>query len=229
VTQHLADHTRPATGTDTARTHRLAVLAMVFAIVVPPVGIVLAVLVLRQTQRVPRDRGLAIGALVVAFLVLIAELLLLIGLTTFVATTSSTAQSAVGSGSAAPDSATGSSAAGTAASGGGSGGAAADPEGVARACGVVMPALAQVRTDVAKVKSPDQFGEVLTQLATTIATGASATTDPTFLGHVAQLSQAFQKGWQDSSNGTAPSAVADELTTAGAPVSRDCTAAGYHP
>jgi hypothetical protein len=205
VTQHLADSTPPATGADPARIHRLAVLAMVFAIVVPPVGIVLAILVLRQTQRVPRDRGLAIGALVVAFLVLIAELLVLIGLTTFVATTSSRAQSAVGSSSA------------------------ADPQGVARACGVVMPALAQVRADVAKVNSPDQYGEVLTQLATTVVTGASATSDPTFLGHVGQLSQAFQKAWQDSSNGTAPSAVADELTTAGAPVSRDCTAAGYHP
>lgn len=205
MTQHLADSTPPATGADPARIHRLAVLAMVFAIVVPPVGIVLAILVLRQTQRVPRDRGLAIGALVVAFLVLIAELLVLIGLTTFVATTSSRAQSAVGSSSA------------------------ADPQGVARACGVVMPALAQVRADVAKVNSPDQYGEVLTQLATTVVTGASATSDPTFLGHVGQLSQAFQKAWQDSSNGTAPSAVADELTTAGAPVSRDCTAAGYHP
>jgi hypothetical protein len=46
---------------------------------------------------------------------------------------------------------------------------------------------------------------------------------------VGQLSQAFQKAWQDSSNGTAPSAVADELTAAGAAVGRDCTAAGYHP
>jgi hypothetical protein len=225
VTQHLADSTPPATGADPARIHRLAVLAMVFAIVVPPVGIVLAILVLRQAQRVPRDRGLAIGALVVAFLVLIAELLVLIGLTTFVATTSSTAQSAAGSSSAAPSAATSSSAVSTTPPGG----AAADPQGVARACGVVMPALAQVRADVAKVKSPDQYGEVLTQLATTVVTGASATSDPTFLGHVGQLSQAFQKAWQDSSNGTAPSAVADELTTAGAPVSRDCTAAGYHP
>ena len=94
---------------------------------------------------------------------------------------------------------------------------------------MVVPALTQVRTEVGKVKSPDQYGEALTQLANTVVTGAGATTDPAFLDHVGQLSQAFQKAWQDSSNGKAPSAVADELTAAGAAVTRDCTAAGYHP
>lgn len=109
------------------------------------------------------------------------------------------------------------------------GSAAADPKGVAAACDVVMPALGQVRTDVLEATSPDQYQEALTQLADTIVTGAGATTDPVFLDHVGQLSQAFQKAWQDTSNGTAPSAVADQLTAAGAPVNRDCAAAGYHP
>jgi hypothetical protein len=228
VTQYLADQSERTTGPDSAKTHRLAVLALVFAILLPPAGIVLAILVLRQPQRERRDGRLAIGALVVAVLVLITELLFLILLTTFVATTNSTPSSRSAAASASAGStgrATSGAAAGTAASPSG----ATDPKGVVTACGVVMPALSQVRTDVGKVKNGDQYSQVLTQLADTIVTGAGATTDPAFLSHVGQLSQAFQKAWQDSSNGKAPSAVADELTAAGAAVTRDCTAAGYHP
>lgn len=219
MTQHLADHPEPAAGTEPARIHRLAVLALVFAVVVPPVGVVLGVLVLRPAHRERRDGRLAIGALVLAALVLLGELLLVILLTAGSSAPSTTAAAP------SPEPPTASNAAGTAASGS----AAADPHGVAAACDVVLPALGQVRTDAAKVTSPDQYGEALTQLANTIVMGAGSTTDPTFLDHVGQLSQAFQKAWQDSSNGKAPSAVADELTAAGAPVSRDCTAAGYHP
>lgn len=213
MTQHLADHPEPAAGTDPARIHRLAVLALVFAVVVPPVGVVLGVLVLRQAHRERRDGRLAIGALVLAVLVLLGELLLVVLLTAGSSATSTTAAAP------SPEPPTASSAAGTA----------ADPHGVAAACDVVLPALGQVRTDAAKVTSPDQFGEVLTQLANTIVMGAGTTTDPTFLDHVGQLSQAFQKAWQDSSNGTPPSAVADQLTAAGAPVVRDCAAAAHHP
>lgn len=217
MTQHLADHPEPAAGTDPARIHRLAVLALVFAVVVPPVGVVLGVLVLRQAHRERRDGRLAIGALVLAVLVLLGELLLVVLLTAGSSATSTTAAAP------SPEPPTASSAAGAEA------GTAADPHGVAAACDVVLPALGQVRTDAAKVTSPDQFGEVLTQLANTIVMGAGTTTDPTFLDHVGQLSQAFQKAWQDSSNGTPPSAVADQLTAAGAPVVRDCAAAAHHP
>ena len=203
--QHVSDESTPNIATDPARIHLLALLALVLAVVVPPVGIVLAVLVLRRPAREARDGRLAIAAIVVAVVVLLAELLLVIALVGRSGGTTATA------GTAAPA------------------GSAADPKGVATACGVVVPALTQVRADVGKVSSPDQYAEVLTQLANTVVTGAAATTDATFLDDVAQLSQAFQKAWQDSSNGKAPSAVADELTTAGAAVTRDCTAAGYHP
>lgn len=221
--QHVSDESTPNIATDPARIHLLALLALVLAVVVPPVGIVLAVLVLRRPAREARDGRLAIAAIVVAVVVLLAELLLVIALVGRSGGTTATAGTAAPAGSS--TAAAGSSAAGTAAPAG----SAADPKGVATACGVVVPALTQVRADVGKVSSPDQYAEVLTQLANTVVTGAAATTDATFLDDVAQLSQAFQKAWQDSSNGTAPSAVADELTTAGAAVTRDCTAAGYHP
>jgi hypothetical protein len=205
VIQHVSDESSPNIATDPARIHLLALLALLLAVVVPPVGIVLAVLVLRRPARAARDGRLAIGALLVAVVVLLGELLLLLVLTSGSAATTATA--------------------GTAAPAGG----VTDPKGVATACRVVVPALTQVRTDVGKVTSPDQYGEVLIQQANTIVTGAAATTDATFLNDVGRLSQAFQKAWQDSSNGKAPSAVADELTAAGAAVTRDCTAAGYHP
>ena len=225
MTQQLPDATQPVPAADEIRIHRLAVLALVLAVVVPPVGIVLAVQVLRRTRRESGDGKLAIGALLVALVVLIGEVVLLITLTTDASTSSTSAAASSSREAAASSSAAGtSSTAGAAAPAG-----TPDPKGVVTACGVVMPALGQVRTDVGKVKTPDQYSEVLTQLANTIVTGAAATTDSTFLDHVGQLSQAFQKAWQDSSNGKAPSAVADELTAAGAPVSRDCTAAGYHP
>ena len=231
MTQHLADHPEHATGPDTVRTHRLAVLALVFAIVVPPAGIVLAVLALRQSQLDRPDRRLALGALVLAVLVLIGELWLLIALTTFGSSTSSTSTDR-SSGSAAASSsaaAASSSAAGGSADSTTPGAAAADPKGVVTACDVVVPALGQVRSDVGKAKTADQYGQVLSELANNLVTAAGATTDPTFLRDVRQLSLAFQKGVQESSDGKAPSAVADELTAAGAAVNRDFTAAGYHP
>lgn len=229
MTQHLSDESPTVAVEDRTRIHRLAVLAVVFALLVPPVGIVLAVLVLRRTQRATGDGRLAISALLLAVVVLIGEVVLLIALTTSSSTAgasaaASSSAAAASSSAAAADSSAAASAGGTAPAGG-----AADPKGVVTACGVVMPALGQVRTDVGKVKSADEYTEVLTQLATTVVTGAASTSDPTFLQHVGQLSQAFQKAWQDSSNGKAPSAVADELTAAGTPVSQDCTAAGYHP
>lgn len=206
--EHLPDESQRVPAEDIARTRRPAALSLVFAVLLPPVGIVLGVLVLRRAHREPRDHTLAIGALLVAIVVLVGEVVLLIALMTGGSADSTPA--AAGSFSAA--------APGT-----------PDVKGVVTACRVVMPALGRVRAEAGKVTSADQYGEVLTQVANTIVTGAAATTDPTFLDHVGQLSQAFQKAWQDSSNGTAPSAVADELTTAGEPVSRDCTAAGYHP
>ena len=219
MTQQLPEQTLHVPAADDTGPHRPAVLAVIAAVVFPPLGAVLAVRVLRRTQRESGDARLAISAILLAIVVLVGEVVLLVAATRG----SSTSGTPAAAGSAQEVTAS-SSAAET-----GQARRTPDPKGVVTACRAVIPALGQVRADAAKATSGDQYGETLTQLANTVMAGATATTDTRFLDHVGLLSQAFQKAWQDSSNGKAPSAVADELTAAGAAVTRDCTAAGYHP
>lgn len=219
MTQQLPEQTQRVPAADATGTHRPAVLAVVAAVLLPPLGAVLAVRVLRRTQRESGDARLAISAILLATVVLIGEVVLLVAATTGSSTSGTPAAAGSAQEVAASSSATDTSPARRT----------PDPKGVVTACRAVIPALGQVRADAAKATSADQYGETLTQLANTVMAGAAATTDTTFLDHVGRLSQAFQRAWQDSSNGIAPSAIADQLTAAGVPVRRDCTSAGYRP
>lgn len=219
MTQQLSGESDAVAAEDPAQIHRLAVLAVVVAVLVPPLGVVLAVRVLRRTQRESADGRLAIGAILVGLVVLIGEVVLLVASTTGGSPSGTSAAAGAAQEVAASSSAADTSPARRI----------PDPKGVVTACRVVLPALGQVRTDAAQAPSPDRYGDTLIRLANTVVAGATSTSDSRFLDDVGRLSQAFQKAWQDSSNGTAPSAVADELTAAGAAVRRDCTAAGYHP
>lgn len=96
MTQQLPDSMPRVPAEDEPRIQRRAVLALVFAVLVPPVGIALGIQVLRRTRRDSADGTRAIAALLVALAVGISEVVLLLTYTTGTSTPSATAAAPAG-------------------------------------------------------------------------------------------------------------------------------------
>ena len=190
------------------KTNTMAILGLVFAFVFTPLGIVFSAIGLKQIkERREGGRGLALTGLILSIVFLVIGILVaVLALTVFKAAVDKAQSDS--SASVATDSAD-------------------DPTGVVGACGVIVPAVVNLQSDLATVETPEDYASVMGALRTTMEAAAGQTTDPTFVTHVQTLSNDFQQAIDAVTAGQDPSSLEDTLNADGTQIDNDCAAAGY--
>ena len=135
------------------KTNTMAILGLVFAFVFTPLGIVFSAIGLKQIkERREGGRGLALTGLILSIVFLVIGILIaVLALTVFKAAVDK-AQS--GSSAAVAD--------------GASTDPADDPTGVVAACGVIVPAVVNLESDLSTVETPEDYATVMGDLRTTM-------------------------------------------------------------
>jgi hypothetical protein len=190
------------------KTNTMAILGLVFAFVFTPLGIVFSAIGLKQIkERREGGRGLALAGLILSIVFLVIGILIaVLALTVFKdAVDKAQSESAASVGADTAD----------------------DPDGVVAACGVIVPAVVNLQSDLATVETPEDYATVMGALRTTMDAAAGQTTDPTFILHVQALSGDFQKAIDAVNAGQDPSSLEETLNADGTQIDNDCAAAGY--
>jgi hypothetical protein len=203
----------PASGTNT-----MAVLGLVFAFLVPVLGVVFSAVGLSQTRRRGQDgRGLAVAGLVVSVVALVVAAVLL-------ATLGTTATRTSGSPHAAPAE----SAPADAPPSGVPAGNPAD-EAVVKACSAILPAMGRLETDLGGAASLDDVAARVTALQQQIAAAAATTGDAGFAAHAGALAADFGRLVDAARGGGDPAALVGDIRQDGMALGQDCGAAGWLP
>jgi hypothetical protein len=202
----------PATGTEPAAgTNPMAVLGLVFAFVVAPLGVVFSAVGLVQTRRRGQPgRRLAVAGLVVALALTAVGVVLL-------ATLGPPARPTVGPPHA-----------GAATSAPVPAGNPAD-EAVAAACATVMPAMTRLEGDLAGAGSPDEVAAGVTALQQQVAAAAAASGDAGFAAHARALAADIGRLVDAARAGSDPAALVGAVERDGTALGRDCGSAGWLP
>ena len=214
------------------KTNTMAILGLVFAFVVSPLGIVFSAIGLSQIkQRRENGRGIALAGLIlsIVFTVLGALILLLAlaGARTAVdaAAAAQDAQSSLspalgedpGSDDTAPDPGTGA----------GTGDGAGSGDGVSAACQVILPALMQLESDMANVSTIEDYTQALDRLEATLNGATAGVADAQFVQDVAHLSADLGQAASAVQHGQDPSSLQNALVADGEAVGTACGGAGF--
>jgi hypothetical protein len=203
----------PAAGTNT-----MAVLGLVFAFVMPVLGVVFSAVGLSQTRRRGQDgRGLAIAGLVVSVAALVVAAVLLATLGTAGPRRSGAPQAA------------------TAAHAGTDPPASLVPAGnpadeaVVKACSTILPAMGRLETDLGGAASVEDVAARVTVLQQQIAAAAATTGDAGFATHAGALAADFGRLVDAAQGGGDPAALVGDIQRDGMALGQDCGAAGWLP
>lgn len=195
------------------KTNTMSILGLVFAFLIPLLGIVFSAIGLKQTrERGEGGRGLAVAGLIISIIFTLIWVLLWV----FVFAVAGAAVKQAGGIDAALSSA--SSAANHSAGG------KADDKGVANACHVIIPAAAAF--DANAGTTPQEVQAKLGELSTTLQSAAASTTDPAFIADVQKLVDDFAALSESMSQGQDPSSLEGALTADGGKIDQDCAAVG---
>jgi hypothetical protein len=201
-----------ATGTNT-----MAVLGLVFAFLLPVLGLVFSAVGLVQTRRRGQDgRGLAVAGLAVSVALLVVAAVLL-------ATVGTTARRTAGS----PQDAVPAAAAGTDAPPVPAGNPA--DEAVVAACSTILPAVAQLQTDLGGAATVDDVATRIAALQRQIAAAAAGTGDGGFTAHAGALAADFGRLVDAARGGGDPAALVGSIQQDGMELGQDCGQAGWLP
>jgi hypothetical protein len=188
----------------------MAVLGLVFAFVLPVLGVVFSAVGLVQTrQRRQPGRRLAAAGLAVSLLLLAVAAVLLATLDPAVRRSTATPGADV-PGAAAPV-------------------PAGDPadEAVAAACSVVMPAMTQLESDLGGAATLDQVAAEVGALQQRITAAAAAARDAGFTAHAQDLATDFGRLVDTARAGGDPAALVGVIERDGTALGGDCGAAGW--
>jgi hypothetical protein len=203
-------------GYQSQKTNTMAILGLVFAFVFSPLGVIFSAIGLKQIkERREGGRGLALAGLIISILSIVLGILAVVLFATVLAPAVEKAAQSEPAASASSDAATDGVA------------PADDPTGVVAACGVIVPAVVNLESDLSTVETPEDYATVMGTLRTTIEAAAGQTTDQTFTAHVQTLSDDFQQAIDAVNAGEDPSSLEPALTADGTQIDDDCTAAGY--
>jgi hypothetical protein len=196
----------PEPGYQPQRTNTMAVLGLVFAFVFSPLGVVFSAIGLKQVkERREGGRGLALAGLILSIVFIVLGVILaivLVAVADKVVEETTQAEAAA----PAPDE---------------------DPTGVVAACGIIVPAVVGLESNLAGATTPEDYAAVMNVMRMTMESAAAGTTDPEFIAHVQTLSAHFQESVDAVTNGEDPSYLEAALTADGTTIDNDCAAAGY--
>lgn len=195
------------------KTNTMSILGLVFAFLIPLLGIIFSAIGLKQTkERNEGGRGLAVTGLILSIIFTLIWVLLWV----FVFAVGAAAVKQAGSVDAALSSA--SSAIASASN------AQANDKGVADACNVIIPAASN--SDLENASSVKQYQASIASLVATMQSAAAGTTDPAFIADVQKLVDDFNAASAAVGKGQDPSSLEGALTTDGSKVDQDCAAVG---
>jgi hypothetical protein len=197
---------------DTAGTNTMAVLGLVFAFLLPVLGVLFSAVGLVQTRRRGQaGRRLAAAGLVVS-LVLLAVVAVLL------ATVGASVRRTVGAPQAGVPAASAPVPAGNPAD-----------EAVAAACSTVMPAMAQLHTDLAGTVTLDEVAARVGALQDRISAAAGSSRDAGFTASAQDLAADFGRLVDTARAGGDPGAVVGSIEQDGTALGRRCGTAGWLP
>lgn len=197
---------------DAAGTNTMAVLGLVFAFLLPVLGVVSSAVGLSQTRRRAQDgRGLAVAGLVVSLVALGVAAVLLATLGTTATRTSHPPPAGAG----APPSLV-------------PAGNPAD-EAVVAACSAILPAMGQLETHLGGAASLEDVATRVTALQGRIAAAAASTADAGFAAHTGALAADLGRLVDVARGGGDPAALVGDIRQDGMAVGQDCGAAGWLP
>lgn len=201
-----------------AGTNTMAVLGLVFAFLLPVLGIVFSAVGLSQTRRRGQDgRGLAVAGLAVSVVALAVAAVLL-------ATLGTTATRTGGPPPAAPSASAGTDAPPSLVPAGNP----AD-EAVVAACSTILPAMGQLETDLGGATTVEDVATRVTALQGRIAAAAATTGDAGFAAHAGTLAADFGRLVDAVRGGGDPAALVGDIQQDGMALGQDCGAAGWLP
>lgn len=197
------------------KTNTMSILGLVFAFLIPLLGIIFSAIGLKQTkERNEGGRGLAVTGLILSIIFTLIWVLLWV----FVFAVGAAAVKQAGSVDAALSSA--SSAIASASS------AQADDKGVANACKVIIPAASN--SDLENASSVEEYQSSITSLVGTMQSAAASTTDASFIADVQKLVDDFNAASAAVGKGQDPSSLEGALTADGTKIDQDCAAVGVN-
>jgi hypothetical protein len=214
------------------KTNTMAILGLVFAFVISPLGIVFSAIGLSQIKkRRENGRGIALAGLILGIvftlLGVLALALLAVGAANTAVDTSSAEQARASLSQALGDDPSSDDTATDPTTGAGSGGA-DDPTGVSGACTVILPALMNLESDMAKVTTVDGYSQALTKLETTLNSATAGVSDAQFVQDVAQLSADLEKASAAVQKGEDATSLESALNADGQAVGTACGEAGFN-
>jgi len=204
------------------KTNTMAILGLVFAFVFSPLGVIFSAIGLKQIkERREGGRGLALAGLIISIISIVLGILAVVLYAAVLApAVEKAAQSQSAASAPTEDTASKEDTVDGIAP-------ADDPTGVVAACGVIVPAVVNLESDLSTVETPEDYATVMGTLRTTMESAAAQATDQTFITHVQTLSADFQQAIDTVDAGEDPSSLEAALTADGTQIDDDCSAAGY--
>lgn len=212
------------------RTNTMAILGLVFAFIVSPLGIVFSAMGLKQTrERGEGGRGLALAGMILSIIFTLLWVVYLVLAVTVLSTavrSASAIDAAASSASKAVASANSQALASESAalSAAQQSTGPADAAGVAAACHVIVPAAAN--SDIGSATNVEEYQAELGALMETLSAAAATTSDASFIADVQKLVDDFQAVSDAVGNGQDPSGYEGALTADGSKIDEDCAAVG---
>jgi hypothetical protein len=201
----------------------MAILALVFAFVFSPLGIVFGIIGLRQVrERREGGRGLAMAGLVLGVIFTLLSILALVALLVAAKSVSDSVESSVSrapSASSSPPSPSSSARPSASPSAPATGSTT-----VAAACRSVLPQVTGLAQELQGKSSPQEVGDVFLATADRLD-GLARTNDPSFNADVRALADEYRDAGSQAANGEPPGNEQD-LFNAAREVGRDCGLAG---
>jgi Domain of unknown function (DUF4190) len=201
------------TAVDTAGTNTMAVLGLVFAFLLPVLGVVFSAVGLAQTRRGGQaGRGLAVAGLVVSLVLVAAAAVVLAVVGPTVRRAVPPSQAGV-PGAVSPLVPAG------------------DPadQAVVSACAAVMPAMTRLETDLGGAASLDEVAVRVTALQQQVDAAAASSGDAAFAGHAHALAADFGRLVDAARSGGNPATLVASIEQDGTALGRDCGQAGWLP
>jgi hypothetical protein len=218
------------------KTNIMAILGLIFAFVISPLGIVFSGIGLSQIkQRRENGRGIALAGLILSIVfTLLGALIVFVALPAARTAVDAAAAARRAQSSLSPALGNDPSSDGTATDPGADPGTATDPatgagngDGVSAACQVILPALMQLESDMANVSTIDDYTQALDRLEATLNGATAGVADAQFVQDVAHLSADLGQAVSAVQHGQDPSALQNALVADGEAVGTACGGAGF--
>jgi Domain of unknown function (DUF4190) len=202
-----------------AGTNTMAVLGLVFAFLLPVLGVVFSAVALVQTRRrAQAGHGLAVAGLVVSLVLVAAAAVVLATVGTTPFRTVGAQRAGVGGPVAVAPASPSVVPAG-------------DPadEAVVSACSSVMPAMTQLEGDLGSAASVDDVGARVAALQQRVGAAAAGSGDAGFAAHARALAADFGRLVDAARGGGDPAALVGDIEQDGMALGQDCGSAGWLP